>query len=356
MRPIERAIDISQHQHRTPEFWFGIKQDSVNVFNYNIAGATVNTDFYMGHSGAANTRTGVQRAWAYFGTFLNECVEKGHPFFAPSSECFKNYAVWRQCQGLVSADTINVEISSINRRLHDLGHGWDRKRYGTGLRHLLDGMRRSQNLILGEKIPNDTRALVNILCDKFVLSAPSPEEGALILIGKHAVLRCDNIISNKNLHHLCVGHVSVNPRDDTVLLKLPGSKTNQLNLKKEYRTLWHRCKSEKVSEKLCAACAVLKLISGRGQNPDAPLFVQSNGKPFTYAKIHTMMRKLAKKFKLNPKFYTPHCLRIGGATDLYQEYGKDVDWIKLHCNWKSTRTVLERYLKLVNPDVVELVE
>ena len=344
--------DPCVHDLYPPEFWFGLQKDVPTALQYKVNNFVVDADFYMQHSGAENTRKSIARAWNYFTMFLNDKASDGIYYTAPTEECLKQYAVWRQCVGAVHAPTINVEISNINHRLHDLGIGMDRQLQCQGLRHLLDGMRRSESLLLGESIPRDTRALVNSLCDLFVARAPSEVEAALILIGKHAVLRCDNLIVNNTTHHLKVSSVVINKKDNSVLLKLPGSKTNQKG-KKEYRTLVHRCQTETVDSKYCPACAAIKLIQDRNDKDEA-LFLNDVGRPFTYKDVHQMMEKIAIALNLNPRYYRPHCLRVGGATDLYQEYGKSIDWIMLNCNWAARRTVLERYLKLVNPDVLEL--
>ena len=227
----------------------------------------------------------------------------------------------------------------------------DREKDGIGLRHVLDGMKRTQFDLFGISNGKQARALTDILCDPFVKRC-NKWDRAVILICKHGVLRSDNVCFNKNRHHLCVKNVRITHEGTTevVVLDLPGSKTNQFRIPEE-RTLYHRsglCNNGDKFSSLCPVCICKKLVAKR--SGDAPLFVKSNGEPYVYKELNNLVKNLALSYGLDPTYYTTHCMRRGGATDLFCKYGKSLEWIMVHCNWDSPSVVMSRYLKAHNVD------
>ena len=300
--------------------------------------------------GAVGTREARVRALAKWDEFLNMYIKRGTPWKQITNDTFEKYAVWRFSTGTVSSDSIDVEISHINHDLHDKGKGLNRKTDCVGLRHVLGGIKRTQGDLFGLVNGKQARALTDRLCDPFC-ECVGYNDGAIMLVCKHAVLRSDNVCVNKNQHHLCVKHVRVVNQDgeEVVILDIPGSKTNQFHIPEE-RVLHHRnsyCNSGQLANSLCPACVCKLNIEGR--KPDEPLFVKANGKPYGYQYLNNLVKGCAEKFGLNPAYYTTHCLRRGGATDLFKS-GKSVDWIMVHCNWDGREVVMKRYLKATNPD------
>ena len=255
-------------------------------------------DYFKDHCGAKNTRESRQRAWIKWETFLN----------------------------------------------------------AVGTRHVLDGIKRTQFALFGISNGKQARALTDKLCDAFV-DISNENDGNIMLVCKHAVLRSDNVCMNKNRHHLCVKHVRVVKENDeeVVILDLPGSKTNQFCIPEE-RVLYHRkkmCNGGEILADMCPACVCIKLSNIRSikRAPNDALFVRMNGKPYSYSHLNQLTKSCAKYFDLDPALYTTHCLRRGGATDLFGKYEKSLDWIMVHCNWESKETVMQRYLKAHNPDL-----
>lgn len=307
-------------------------------------------DYFKNQCGAINTREARQRAWSKWGKFLNGSNAK------ICNDTFERYAVWRFATGTVSSDSISAELSHINHKLHDKGVGLNRMTEAVGTRHVLDGIKRTQFALFGICNGKQARALTDKLCDAFV-DISNENDGNIMLVCKHAVLRSDNVCVNKNRHHLCAKHVRVVKENDEeiVILDLPGSKTNQFCIPEE-RVLYHRkemCNGGQILSDMCPACVCIKLSNVRSvkRAPNDALFVRVNGTPYSYNHLNKLVKRCAEYFDLDPALYTTHCLRRGGATDLFIKYGKSLDWIMVHCNWESKETVMKRYLKAHNPDL-----
>ena len=76
---------------------------------------------------------------------------------------------------------------------------------------------------------------MNPILNVFVCSLESKTERALLLLSKFACLRTDQVVVNKNLHHLKLADVSFKHlihNAKTVLLNLTGSKQINLVIKK----------------------------------------------------------------------------------------------------------------------------
>ena len=106
------------------------------------------------------------------------------------------------------------------------------------------------------------------------------------------------------------------------------SKTNQLSKKQERILL--SCKCNKRVLGIFMPCPVHHLVRyikahiklfGEFQNSD-PLLTMMNGKVLRYNYVHNFMYNSInaintnENLQMDPKFYTPHTLRIGGCTDL----------------------------------------
>ena len=307
-------------------------------------------EWFKSKCGAVGTQKSRELALNKWDKFLKICSDNGAPWEKITSATFEQYAVWRFKTGTVTSDSIDAEISHINHVLHDKGVGLNRKFDCVGLRHVLGGIKRTQLDLFGLENGKQARACTDKLCDPFCESV-GYNDGAIMLVCKHAVLRSDNVCVNKNRHHLCVKHVRVVQKDgkEVVILDIPGSKTNQFCIPEE-RVLYHRgtyCNDAQCAHPLCPACVCKLNIEGRG--PDEPLFTKVNGQPYGYSYLNKLVKACAEKFGLNPAYYTTHCLRRGGATDLFNS-GRSVEWIMVHCNWDGKDTVMRTYLKATNPD------
>ena len=302
--------------------------------------------------GASKTRLARKGALKKWKKFLKLYFKQSEDWVNDINGAFEKYAVWRFKTGTVSADSIDSEISHINHDLHDMGRGLDRKVHAVGTRHVLDGIKRTQGELFGISNGKQARDLTDRLCDPFVEHL-NDYDGGIVMVTKHAVLRSDNVCVNKNRHHLCAKHVRVTTDVDgveIVILDIPGSKTNQFDIPEE-RVLYHRdkmCNAGSTPTTMCPAC-VCKLNS-TNRKQDDPLFTDEQGRYYSYKMLNDITKRCAVFFGLDSKYYTTHCLRRGGATDLFIKYGKSLDWIMVNCNWESKETVMKRYLKAHNPD------
>ena len=71
-------------------------------------------------------------------------------------------------------------------------------------------------------------------------------------------------------------------------------------------------------------------------------FVFSDGSPVKDTHIRSVLHKMIKNLRLNPKYYNIHSFRIGRATDLSKD-GLAVEKIKKQGRWKSN--AVYRYLR-----------
>ena len=66
---------------------------------------------------------------------------------------------------------------------------------------------------------------------------------------------------------------------------------------------------------------------------DEPLFILSDGEPYSKQDLSELLEKVALDNGLNHRFYTSKCLRIGQATDMLQQ-GKSEAWVMAEYNCK----------------------
>ena len=91
-------------------------------------------------------------------------------------------------------------------------------------------------------------------------------------------------------------------------------------------------------DQICPYCAMLLYLHTRGilncgSNP-GPLFIQPDGSPITKEYISTKQSHMLQALGINPKGFTPHSYRAGGATQLSIN-GVHEYWIQKSGQWRS---------------------
>ena len=80
------------------------------------------------------------------------------------------------------------------------------------------------------------------------------------------------------------------------------------------------------------------------------MFLFEDGSQVTYYYLKETMKLLCTLYDLNYKFYTPHCLRIGLATQFHRD-GLTLPAIMKYMGWTSRKSAM-RYIRPNNPDFV----
>ena len=305
---------------------------------------------------APNTRKKYDAAWKRFLTFL--CLHKQlstEPIYI-GVPLFKDYAIWRFNISNVAGDTIGSEISDINSYLNDMDKGINLHNF-TG--EPLTRLKRGIDAVYAQKYPNKTRvvrkAFVDRILDPNVSNISDNTQWkrhikACLTVAKHAALRSQNYVINDKSWHLKIKHCTFIPNNVNcakLILKIPFSKTNQPHSRRlEIRTLKCRCSNDKA----CPVHLTWNIYKGRRNKPNDALFLKSNGQAMTYSAISAVLASICTTYKLDPRYYTTHSLRIGAATDAFQQ-GWTIARIMLAYYWKSRKTVM-RYIRVNEDDAM----
>ena len=169
------------------------------------------------------------------------------------------------------------------------------------------------------------------------------------LYGQATGFRSHNYVYTKTGGNTKLSNIKFYPdvMDPThMLIELPYGKTHQLNsTSKETRHIKCSC-----NEGLCAVHEVAALVKNRylkSTRRDRPLFLLADASPVSYYHLKETLRCLAELFDLDPKHYTPHCLRIGRATELHIN-GWSLPRIMKFMGWTSRKSAM-KYIRPNNP-------
>ena len=271
---------------------------------------------------------------------------------------YKRYATWRFQTTGVSGGTIAADISGINTFMHHFHYGLNlhygasaplirhyrgidriRKAYGIGRRSVF--RRALTSPMLGFMLKHMDRR------DPFMCIMR-----AAILYGQATGFRSHNFVYTKTGGNSLLDSVSFYPdihNPTHMLVELPYGKTHQLNsVSKETRTVKCSC-----AQGLCAVHEVAALIKQRylySTRRTGPLFLLPDGSPVTYFHLKETLASLAELFDLDKRYYTPHCLRIGRATELHL-LGWSLPRIMKFMGWTSRKSAM-KYIRPNNPDFV----
>ena len=131
-----------------------------------------------------------------------------------------------------------------------------------------------------------------------------------------------------------------------LVITLPFSKTNRPGHRQilETRTVYKRTDGGP-----CPVELMKKICKNRMDKHNEPVFTLNDGRAWDYDTISSVLKGYCTYFGLDPKYYTSHALRIGGATDLFEQ-GKTLQQIMIAFNWKSKRVAMG-YIRVENPDL-----
>ena len=278
-----------------------------------------------------------------------------HPFwtFKITVELYKQYSIWRFNTTGVGGSTIANDISGINSLLTDFGVGINLHNYVSlpliRIRRGIDAYRHKMRL--DNKVVR--RALINKILDPMLKLIPqdslfNKHVSAALAVAKAAGLRASNYCWTKKNYHIRIKHVRFVPgigNPTKVVLTLPYSKTNQPNrYKTELRTIKPRSDGGP-----CAVMMLKEVCRGRMGRFSEPVFLQSPGLAINYKQVSDVLTALCVYFGLDRRYYTPHALRIGAATDAHMK-GVSLFRIMVDYNWKS-RKVAMGYIRVDNEDL-----
>ncbi len=90
-----------------------------------------------------------------------------------------------------------------------------------------------------------------------------------------------------------------------------------------------------------------------GRDLDAPVFRWASGGMVARQDVGRLIRKQVMNLGLDPRFYKPHSLRIGGACDWFR-YGLDLTTVKLLGRWRSDTILI--YIRLNVENILKAIE
>ena len=92
----------------------------------------------------------------------------------------------------------------------------------------------------------------------------------------------------------------------------------------------------------CPVMALAKYVGLRASS-GGPLYINRDGSPVTSSQFSTVFRQVVLDTNLDPKYYKPHCLRIGGTTRVHQ-LGFSDSRIREMGRWKSD--AYKKYIRI----------
>ena len=264
-----------------------------------------------------------------------------------------DYALWRFKRTGVAGDTIRGDITGINNFLSFIGLQIDLRRVKDN--RLVKFYRGCDRLRAKFKIAKryHRRALVDSMVRCMVQQlGDSPQEKvvrALVIFAKQTAFRSHNYIHTKNGGMVRVGNLKFHFRRKqlyAMIITLNKSKTFQeYSPVQETRTLTCRCPD------LCAVCETYALVKHRFDRPHEGLFLLSNGFPVTYSIWRKLLKSLVEAIGLDYKYYPPHSLRIGEATDQNMR-GVPLEQTMKFIKWKNRKSAMT-YIRPDNEDFIK---
>ena len=263
-----------------------------------------------------------------------------------------DYALWRFKRTGVAGDTIRGDITGINNFLSFVGLQIDLRRVKDN--RLVKFYRGCDRLRTQHGIAQryHRRALVDSMVRCMVkLLGNSPQEcvvRALLIFAKQTAFRSHNYIWSKNGGMVRVGYLKFHFRYNklfAMIITLKHSKTYQeYSAVQETRTLKCRCPD------LCAVCETYNLVKDRMDQKHEGLFLLNNGFPITYNIWRKLLKALVEAIGLDSKYYPPHSLRIGEATDRNMR-GEPIEQTMKFIKWKNRKSAMT-YIRPDNEDFV----
>ena len=300
------------------------------------------------------------RAWRNFISFLRVYVE-AHPSreltFDVALLC--KYASWRFRVSGVKGATIQADISGINAFLDLYGLGINLHHGASDpLQRVFRGIDRIRRVYKIGRKSVYRRAMTIKMLNKLLIYLRKDDDfmcimRAVVLFGYATGFRSHNYVLTSRGGFVKLKNIKFYPTVDDpthLLISLAYAKTHQLNSPThESRVLKCQC----VKGDLCAVHEVAALVGKRyksSKHRNRALFLLPDGSPVTYYLLKETLKSLCMLYNLNPKYYTPHCLRIGIATHLHIRKFP-LPTIMKRLGWTSRRSAM-KYIRPNNPDFV----
>ncbi len=252
------------------------------------------------------------------------------------------YVAFRYLNSTAIGNTISGEVSAIISWHTDQRIFIDRTTMKT-LKRVIDGVRKDPTRKSYTSKPITNALLARFLSrlngryfDQQVMRAALLlAHRALLRCSEYAVLSqkaCERIGSVSDARTLRLRNLKFIPSFRTpriVTIQLLVSKTNQTQ---KFEQCAIKCECPKA---LCAVCELMKMLRMRKLKSLAePLFRLADGRVLSRHLVENLIHNLATDLKLDTRYYAPHSLRKGGATEL-KKRGVDDSILRGIGRWKS---------------------
>ena len=181
-----------------------------------------------------------------------------------------------------------------------------------------------------ERGPLPVEALLTFMRSPSFSSALGLRDATLVAVGLRLMLRPGEIVKLKL--------ESVRMQKDGALVRLGRSKADQKAQRKPLLI-------ESSASPACPVKLLQSLIRARkaqGATDEDLLFIGAAGRPLTTSAVSSVIRRMAEAHGLDPKSFSGHSLRIGGASAALAG-GLTVDQVKAVGGWKSA--AVNQYLE-----------
>lgn len=180
-------------------------------------------------------------------------------------------------------------------------------------------------------------ALLSFIGSPDFSSSLGLRDATLVAVGLRLMLRPSELVRLKL--------ESVKLQKDGVLVRLGRSKADQKAKRKPLLI-------EISASPACPVKLLRSLIKARraqGATDEDLLFIGASGRPLTTSAVTSVIRRMAEMHGLDPKSFSGHSLRIGGASAALAG-GLTVDQVKAVGGWRSA--VVNQYLESPRKDPV----
>ena len=177
---------------------------------------------------------------------------------------------------------------------------------------------------------------------------------ALLLFAKQTAFRSHNCVYTSRGGMALIKHIKFNFDSEgnlnVCIIELPDAKTKQrYDPGKETRTIYCRCNT--VGSRKCAVHSLYIICKDRLDKKRQALFLLPDGFPVTYNVYRKILRVLCDAVGIDYRYYTPHALRIGEATDRSMR-GDSIESIMKFVQWKTRESAMI-YIRPNNVDFVK---
>ena len=257
---------------------------------------------------------------------------------------------WMTYEFNITHNTGKTIINKVNGILHWLG------RYGyhiscdflPGVRKFAKGLNNIAKTMLGKKIDEPKRPILNIILIEMLKHANLNEQFAVLFQFKFC-LRSEHYCTDKG-NYLQIKHLQFIPniiKPTHLAIRTSNDKNHNqstgVSLDRTVKCCCNTCWKDLCIVHLAQTYCILRM-----DKPEQALVYADKG-PMKYNTMLTIVRKLIRKLGLPPKEYGTHSLRSGGTTELYLSGWSILD-IRQFVHWESLQSVL-RYIRPNNPDL-----